>query len=186
MEEEDQILLDELRLGDKSAYETVFKRYYRALALKAFLILDDEMEAEDLVQNLFVEMWQKGHYQAVKTSLKSYLFKAVHNQCLMVLRKRKSTQRQLEVYTRSLEQPAEEHDEVANGLHEQQIQMVLNELPVQRQRAFKLVHLDHKKYQEAADEMGVSINSVKTHLKLAVKILQQKLINLKLHSPNRD
>jgi len=90
------------------------------------------------------------------------------------------------VYTRSLEHEATAQEEVANGLQEQQIQMIFNELPTQRQRAFKLVHLDHKKYQEAADEMGVSINSVKTHLKLAVKILQQKLINLKLHSPNRD
>lgn len=179
MQEEDQILLDELRLGVKNAHERVFKKYYRALALKAFLILEDEMEAEDLVQNLFVAMWQKEHYHSVKTSLKSYLFRSVHNQCLMALRKRKSTQRQLEVYSRSLEPATEESLDVSENIYEQQIQVVFNELPLQRQRAFKLVHLDNKKYQEAADEMGVSINSIKTHLKLAVRVLQKKLINFK-------
>jgi RNA polymerase sigma-70 factor (family 1) len=179
MEEEDQILLYELQLGDQNAHEQVFKKYYRALTLKAFLLLDDEMEAEDLVQNLFVDMWQKSHYQSVKSSLKAYLFRAVHNQCLMVLRKRKSTQRQLDVYTQSLDLGLEETSDLPDDVQHNQIQVVFNELPSQRQKAFKLVYLDNKKYQEAADEMGLSINSVKTHLKLAVKVLQKKLINLK-------
>ncbi len=179
MEEEDQILLDELKAGRKDAYELVFKTYYRALALKAFLMLDDQMEAEDLVQNLFVDMWQKNHYQSVKSSLKAYLFRAVHNQCLMALRSRKSTQQKLDVYTRSLVPQAAENIEVFEEMHERDVQMAFSELPAQRQKAFKLVHLDNKKYQEAADEMGVSINSVKTHLKLAVKVLQRKLIKLK-------
>ena len=48
MQEEDQILLEELQSGHKAAHELVIKKYYRALALKVFLILDDEMEAEDL------------------------------------------------------------------------------------------------------------------------------------------
>lgn len=179
MEEEDQILLDELKAGHKKAHELVFKRYYRALALKAFLILEDQMEAEDLVQNLFVDMWQKNHYQSVKTSLKAYLFRAVHNQCMMAMRSRKSTERRLEIYTYSLETPVQQELDTEGDFPEREVQMAFSELPMQRQKAFKLVHLDNKKYQEAADEMGVSVNSVKTHLKLAVKVLQRKLINLK-------
>lgn len=179
MEEEDQILLDDLKNGHKNAHELVFRKYYRALALKAFLMLDDQMEAEDLVQNLFVDMWQKNHYQSVKSSLKAYLFRAAHNQCLMTLRNRKSAQRKLDIYTKSLEPQPEEIFEISEDLHEKEVQLAFSELPMQRQKAFKLVHLDNKKYQEAADEMGVSINSVKTHLKLAVKVLQRKLINFK-------
>ena len=59
------------------------------------------------------------------------------------------------------------------------VNAIMKDLPVQRSTAFSLVYLENKKYKEAADEMGISINSVKTHLKLAVKVLQQKLINLK-------
>jgi len=179
MQEEDQILLEELTKGDKSAHERVFKKYYRALALKAFLILDDQMEAEDLVQNLFVEMWQKNHYQSVKSSLKAYFFRSVQNQCLMVLRSRKSAQRRMDIYTQSFVTEVEDESVAVEDHQEKEVQMAFSELSTQRQRAFKLVHIDNKKYQEAAEEMGVSINSVKTHLKLAIKVLQRKLINLK-------
>jgi RNA polymerase sigma-70 factor (family 1) len=177
MDDQDQFLLDELKKGHKTAYEQVFKKYYKALAIKAFLMLEDEMEAEDLVQNLFIAMWQKSHYSAIKTSLKAYLFRAVHNQCLMKLRKMKVDQHRLEVYTFSLSEDEEVDSEKYS--QEDHISLIFNELPTQRQKAFKLVYLEDKKYKEAANEMGVSVNSVKTHLKLAIKMLQKKLIYFK-------
>lgn len=176
MEDQDQILLNELKMGHKMAYEQVFKKYYRALSIKAFEMLEDEMDAEDLVQNLFISMWQKSHYLSINTSLKAYLFRAVHNQCLMKLRKRKVDQQRLEVYTFNLD---EEEADSETDQHQDQINLIFNELPTQRQKAFKLVYLEDKKYKEAANEMGLSINSVKTHLKLAIKMLQKKLINFK-------
>ncbi len=177
MEDQDQILLDELKKGHKMAYEQVFKKYYKALAIKAFMMLEDEMEAEDLVQNLFISMWQKSHYSSINTSLKAYLFRAVHNQCLMRLRKMKVDQHRLEIYTFSLNEEEEADSEIYK--QQDQISLIFNELPTQRQKAFKLVYLEDKKYKEAANEMGVSVNSVKTHLKLAIKMLQKKLINFK-------
>jgi RNA polymerase sigma-70 factor (ECF subfamily) len=51
----------------------------------------------------------------------------------------------------------------------------LNELPAQRFKAFNLVHMEDKKYHEAAKEMGISVNSLKSHLKLAVKFLRMRL-----------
>lgn len=178
MEDQDQILLNELKKGHKTAYEQVFNKYYKALAIKAFLMLEDEMDAEDLVQNLFISMWQKSHYLSINSSLKAYLFRAVHNQCLMNLRKRKVDEQKLEIYTFSLNKEDESAD---SEVYEQQdqISLIFNELPTQRQKAFKLVYLEDKKYKEAANEMGVSVNSVKTHLKLAIKMLQKKLINFK-------
>jgi len=177
MEGQDQILLNELKKGHKMAYEQVFKKYYRALSIKAFEMLEDEMDAEDLVQNLFISMWQKSHYLSIKTSLKAYLFRAVHNQCLMRLRKRKVEQHRLEVYTFNLNE--EEEADSETDKQQDRINLIFNELPTQRQKAFKLVYLEDKKYKEAANEMGLSVNSVKTHLKLAIKMLQKKLINFK-------
>lgn len=175
METSDQILLNDLKNGEKTAYEEVFKKYYKPLALKAYLMLDDEMEAEDLVQNLFVSMWQKSQYLFINTSLKSYLFRAVHNQCLMTLRSRKVEQRRLDAYTETVTE-ADDPGHIYDPDNERAINLALNELPLQRQKAFKLVYLEDKKYKEAAVEMGVSVNSIKTHLKLAIKMLQEKLI----------
>ena len=56
------------------------------------------------------------------------------------------------------------------------IRSLLSELPLQRLEAFNLVYIENKKYQQAADEMGISINSIKTHLKLAVKTLRKRFL----------
>ena len=147
MEITDQILLNNLKNGKKTAYEQVFKKYYKPLALKAYMMLEDEMEAEDLVQNLFISMWQKSHYQSVNSSLKAYLFRAVHNQCLMALRTRKVTQQKLDEYTEriNLEEDIEQSEQTSS---ENTINLALNELPAQRQKAFKLVYIENKKYQD--------------------------------------
>jgi RNA polymerase sigma factor (sigma-70 family) len=178
MKDPDQILLYELKKGSKIAYEMVFKKYYKALAMKAFLMLDDEAEAEDVVQNLFVSMWEKAKYDSVNTSLKAYLFRATHNQCLTVLRNKKVAGKRADSYAIAVDDDEElTENEIENKVA--QINLVFNALPPQRQKAFKLVYLDDKKYKDAAKEMGLSVNSLKTHLKFAVKILQKKLINIR-------
>lgn len=178
MKDEDQILLSQLKSGDYSAYELIFKKYYKVLSIKAYFMLEDDMEAEDLVQNLFISIWQKGLFLSVNTSMKAYLMRSVHNQCLSKLRDRKTLMRRMNNYTASQTWIAEEPE---NGQleYDGKLDLIFNQLPVQRRKAFKLVYLEDKKYKEAAEEMGVSVNSIKTHLKLAVKALQQKLINFK-------
>ncbi|NQX40948.1 RNA polymerase sigma-70 factor, ECF subfamily [Pedobacter steynii] len=178
MRDEDQILLDRLRTGDQSAYEAIFKKYYKMLSAKAYFMLDDEMEAEDLVQTLFVSIWQKARFHSINTSLNAYLLRAVHNQCIMCLRKRKVSERRLNEYSLSLDEPIHE-EAIESDRNEDTLNLAFNELPSQRQKAFKLVYMEDKKYKEAAHEMGLSVNSIKTHLKLAVKALQKKLINFK-------
>lgn len=179
MENEDQILLDQLKGGDYTAYERIFKKYYKVLATKAYFMLDDDMEAEDLVQNLFISIWQKELFRSVDTSIKAYLLRSVHNRCLTALRDRKVSERKLNQYTEEQCRQCEEDQEAVSHGYEGNFDLLFEQLPSQRQKAFKLVYLEEKKYKEAAEEMGLSVNSIKTHLKLAVKALQKKLINFK-------
>lgn len=180
MEQDDQILLNELKSGNPSAYERVFKKYYKMLVAKAYFVLEDEMEAEDLVQNLFVTMWQKSHFISIKTSLKSYLYGAIHNQCMMVIRDRKVADKRMNSYKDVLAgDEYDEEGEIEDETYQGRLDLAFQELPLQRQRAFKLVYVEDKKYKEAAEEMGLSVNSIKTHLKLAVKALKDKLIKFK-------
>lgn len=180
MENEDQILLDQLKSGDYSAYEQIFKKYYKALSVKAYFMLEDDMEAEDLVQNLFISIWQNNLHLSINTSIKGYLIRSVHNRCLTVLRDKKVAERKLNKYTEEQNWQGEEDLEVVpQNDYEGKFELIFGQLPSQRQRAFKLVYLEDKKYKEAAEEMGLSVNSIKTHLKLAVKALQKKLINFK-------
>jgi RNA polymerase sigma factor (sigma-70 family) len=175
-DQEDILLLDQLKSGDLRAYERLFKKYHTLLNIEAYALLKDNMEAEDEVQSLFVEIWHKQLFLNINSSVKAYLQTAIHNRCLKVIRKRKSTFRNLSEYAHSLDiktdgADAEHREEDAN------IRSLLRELPTQRLEAFNLVYIENKKYQQAAAEMGISINSIKTHLKLAVKTLRKRFLH---------
>jgi RNA polymerase sigma-70 factor (ECF subfamily) len=171
---DDNDLLVLLKQGSLEAYEVLFKKYYKLLCLQAILILEDEAAAEDLVQELFVEVWDKKVYRQISQSLKAYLYRSVRNRCFNEIKKNKAVTRRLEDYReyrqKRIEPARLEQRELTANIHN-----VLQELPSQRLRAFTLVYMENKKYQEAADEMGVSINSVKTHLKLALQVLRERL-----------
>ncbi|QEC43176.1 RNA polymerase sigma factor [Pseudobacter ginsenosidimutans] len=173
--QEDIILLNRLKAGDMQAYELLYKKYYKLLSAEAYLILEDAMEAEDQVQTLFVELWQRQLFNAINGSVKAYLQRATHNRCLKVIRKRKSVSRHfgkyLYVVNATPETTTVEKEEADRDFN---MHSLLNELPLQRSEAFHLVYIENKKYKEAADHMGISINSVKTHLKLAVRSLRSR------------
>jgi RNA polymerase sigma-70 factor (family 1) len=167
------LLLQRLRNGEVRAYEEIFMKYYKALTAEAFFYLKDEMEAEDLVQLLFIEIWDKQLYLKIDTSIKAYLHTATRNRCLSVIEKKKTQHKRFNEYIRSLDDKITANP-VERAEQEHRVNAVLNELPSQRLKAFNLVYVENKRYKEAAEEMGITINSIKTHLKLALKILQQK------------
>lgn len=177
MEDKDEIILEKLNAGDVSAYKILFKRYYKLLSMQAFYILDDEMESEDLVQILFSEIWEKQLYRNINSSLKAYLIIAVKNRSLKILEKRKTALKRIDRYIYTLNH--EEYADVERNKATDNLYNLLEELPRQRQQAFTLVHIEEKKYREVAVQMGITVNSVKTHLKLAVKELRQRIIDLK-------
>lgn len=160
------------------AYEILFKKYYKLLCLHAVFFLMDEAEAEDLVLDLFTEMWENKIYQKIDISFKAYLYRAVRNKCINATRKNKLSKHKQKDYSKRRRNEKEiiriEQRELSANIH-----AILKNFPDQRLKAFTLVYLDNKKYQQAADEMGLSINSVKTHLKLALKTLREKLNGFK-------
>ncbi len=171
---DDNKLFASLKRDSLEAYEMLFKKYYKLLCLQASRILRDGAGAEDVVQELFIEIWDKKKYRQIDTSLKAYLYSAVRNRCLNKIRKERLISRNQEAYQEYRQKTKEpvwmEQKELSLNLNR-----ALQKLPAQRLRAFTLVYVENKKYQEAADEMGVSVNSVKTHLRLALRILREQL-----------
>lgn len=180
MNTDDELKLNELREGHPEAFKFFFKKYYKLLVMQAFYILDDEMEAEDQVQALFADIWEKQLYRFINSSFKAYLQTAIRNKCFKAIDKKKTVQKHLDQFTIEAETTTEEDlDLVLNQADESRVMDLFKQLPQQRMEAFNLVYLQDKKYRDAASEMGISINSIKTHLKLAVKELRLRLNNLK-------
>ena len=167
-------LLRAFQAGDETAFELIFKQYYKPLRVQAFLILHNEAEAEDQVQQLFLDIWNRKLYKNIH-DLKAYLHTATRNRCLNHVTKASHQNKVLLEYAETLSISVTYDDQEA-GL-QPCYQAALNELPTQRFRAFQLVYIEDKKYMQAAQEMGISINSLKSHLKLAVKYLKLQVQN---------
>ncbi|WP_343674130.1 sigma-70 family RNA polymerase sigma factor [Chitinophaga sp.] len=162
--------------GAGNAFELIFKKYYRLMWTKAYLGTGDPNEADDLVQSVLCSIWEKQLYQKINGNLRTYLLIAVRNQVNDYHKIKSRRLKRIEKYAETVDHSCfEESKPVANEQFQQQLHELLQEFPTQRQRAFNLVYLEHKKYHEVADNMGISVNSLKTHLKIAVKTLRSKL-----------
>jgi RNA polymerase sigma-70 factor (family 1) len=176
MNHPDSYLLELLKGGDIKAFDRLFIKYYKLLCANAYFLLRDEQEAKDIVQIFFVEMWEKKLFMILEGDIKGYLYRSVQNRCLNHQRKQLSDHKKQEFFFQS--RHVYELDELDEQDMEQEnanLQDMLLKMPVQRREALQLVYLQDKKYSDAAEVMGISINSLKTHLKIGLRVLREKL-----------
>lgn len=74
--------IEGLKVGDYKTFEKLFEQWYKPLYIYAYSIIHDAMEAEDVVQKMFCKLWDQADKIEIHTSMKSYLYRAVHNDCL--------------------------------------------------------------------------------------------------------
>ncbi|KAF0130298.1 MAG: RNA polymerase sigma-70 factor ECF subfamily [Bacteroidetes bacterium] len=171
MEQNDSGILTLFAFDEEKAFNQMFERYYSALCVMAGVYTGNEAIAEDIVQQVFIGFWEKKCHHRVDSSLQGYLQSSVRNACINFLRKEKlikKSQANLLIST--------EADEVFNFLLAKEEQLILekaiNELPVQCRKAFELVYFEELKYKDAAKNMDLSVNTIKTHLKNALRLLK--------------
>ena len=169
----DSYLLTLLKSGDIKAFDRLFMKYYKLLCANAYYLLRDEQEAKDIVQVFFVEMWEKKLFMGLEGDIKGYLYRAVQNRCLNQQRKQLTEQKRQERFVQSREMHEVEEQWLEN--EHAVLQDALLAMPVQRREALQLVYFQDKKYSEAASVMGISINSLKTHLKIGLRVLRARL-----------
>lgn len=172
-QENDSFLLEKLKQGDKSAFDGFFVKYYKLLLANAFFYLKDEQEAKDVVQDFFFDFWDKKLYERLDGDMKGYLYRSIQNKCFN-LKKRRALEQNGVVFTGSEEFDFEEQNQ-ENEDEFKQLEEAINTLPQQRKEVLQRIYFEEKKYQEAADEMGISLNTLKTHLKIGLKNLREKL-----------
>ncbi len=169
----DSFLLEKMKEGESLAFDAFFLKYYKLLVANAYFYVRDEQEAKDIVQDFLAEFWHKKLFLRLDEKVKGYLYKSIQNRCFSVQKKQKVEKQQLV----DLEHSYSPHEDYSVD-HERQLVLLLeavNHLPRQRKEALSSVYLKEKKYQEAADELGISLNTLKTHLKIGLKHLREKL-----------
>ena len=176
MPQSDKNLLDLIHRDKVAGIRQLFGRYYRPLVLYADEYLKDQAAAEDIVQELFVKLWEENHLLGItNTSLGAYLYSSVKNCCYSYIR-----QKDVLRGTKELENVDVPVEWVAD-VDEERIDRVMREiekLPDRTHQVVECVMLRNLKYRETAEELGISINTVKYLLKEGTKRLRDRLVTL--------
>ncbi|NLD47756.1 MAG: sigma-70 family RNA polymerase sigma factor, partial [Clostridiaceae bacterium] len=85
----ENVLVSKLKSGDNSAFSTIFSAYYRDLVLFAARFTRNQENAEEIVQDIFVNLWENHESLKIDISLKSFLLKSIQNKCIDMIRHRK-------------------------------------------------------------------------------------------------
>jgi RNA polymerase sigma-70 factor (ECF subfamily) len=178
MELENEAIGTLLAQRDEIAFEQVFKTHFKRLHAYAFTILRDEVEAEEMVQQVFFKLWERNENLSLSGSVSSYLYRAVHNESLNYIKHQKvRSNHQLHVaysMKNEVEHPAKK---VMAGELEKKIHTALNELPEQCRTIFQMSRFDELKYREIADKLGISVKTVENQMGKALKLLREKLVD---------
>lgn len=168
-------LAQALRRGETAAFDAVFRQWYEPLCRYACRLADDDMdEAEDLVQQAFVKLWEYRARLDVSWSLKAYLYKTVHNACLNRLRARNVRSKYLDFNAQRLETMHTPPDDTSPELLER-FQRAMDALPPQCRHIFELSRFETLKYREIADQLGISIKTVETQMGKALRVMRTQL-----------
>ncbi|SHM37308.1 RNA polymerase sigma factor [Chitinophaga sp. CF418] len=175
----EELLLKELKSGDTKAYKTIYMRFEKPLLFEANRLLGNVEEAKDVVQDFFIDFFEKQRYKNIHTNLKGYLFMSIRYNCMLILKRQKSLHKTLQEYCNTQEEPTvhleEEQEPSIYDLIDKKVNDILQCMPAQRSKAFQLYVLQGLKRKEVANVMGLSDNTVKTHLATAIKTIREKL-----------
>lgn len=131
-------------------------------------------EAEDLVQQTFIKLWERRTQLDVAWSLKAYLYKTVHNACLNRIRSKQVQSKYLEFNALQLNTMHTQPDDTSPELTER-LQKAMDLLPPQCRLIFELSRFEDLKYREIADQLGISIKTVETQMGKALRLMRLQL-----------
>ncbi len=171
----DKIIL--LENQDTLSYNTLFNEMYAGLCLFAERFLVVSGDGEDLVQDVFVKLWDKFEDFDALNAIKAYLYQSTRNACLNHIRHEKVKRKYEAEQMHQLESESFFFQQVVEEEGLSLLAKSISELPPQC-RKILLLSMHDLKNSEIADDLGISINSVKTQKAIAYKSLRLKLQNV--------
>ncbi len=163
----DDILISRINKGDKSAIEYLYKSYYSYLCLYANKFIEDGAIAEEVVQEVFLKLWEKRGELKINTSIKAYLYRAVHNFSINTIKHNKVRENYVLDYTERSNYGDAYQDVITNELNES-YKKALKELPEKRREIFELSRVEGLKYKEIADQLNISVKTVEGQMSKAL------------------
>ncbi|MDW7694550.1 RNA polymerase sigma-70 factor [Flammeovirgaceae bacterium SG7u.111] len=174
--ESDEFLIERIKGGEKQALETLFDRYFEVLCDFSYQFLKSKDLSEEAVSDVFIKVWENKHQISIQSGVKAYLYRAARNQSLNYLKKEGA-----DLYTDLSEATLKPSDSehLADQLLmfdelQKSIENIIDKMPKQRKLIFRMNRLDGMKYQEIAEVLGISVNTVQNHMVEATSYFARK------------
>ena len=183
MEHTETLIVEQLKTGNEDAYQYIYDRHYALLCHVANGYVKDQFLAETIVGDTIFHLWEIRETLEISVSIRSYLLRAVRNRCINYLY---SEWEKREIAFSSL-MPDEITDDkmTISDSHplgtllerelEEEIYKAIDKLPNECRRVFDKSRFEGKSYEEISQELGISVNTVKYHIKNALASLQTNL-----------
>ncbi|ASZ12289.1 sigma-70 family RNA polymerase sigma factor [Chitinophaga pendula] len=170
----DIMLLRSLADGSMAAFDTFYHRYKQAVYANIYKMVRQSEAAEDLLQEVFIALWQHRHRLDAERSVSGWLFVVSYNKAASYL-KQQLRAGVVHVPTEALAQtlPAEEQE--PDELYQVQLAVIeaaIDRLPARKQAVFRLCKLEGKSYEEVAATLHLSVPSVKDYLKQSTRLIK--------------
>lgn len=171
-------LVERIRQGDEQAFEKLFCEYYYDLCSFAYQFTSCNERAKDLVQDVFVKIWNRRENWEIRRSVKAYLLKAVRNSAINHINKRGHRSEVRETFSKERLQNIK--PSVDLGLEEEkklvdQIWEAVDAMPKRRRRVFILYHRHGLSYDEISEVLDISRKTVENHMGLALKDIRAQM-----------
>jgi len=173
---DEKIILQRFQQGDRSAFSFIFTYYYSDLVNFAYTFTRDKDTAEEIIQDIFLKLWENRYSLTITSSLKSFLLRSVQNKCIDWIR-------HLDIQDRyrnaMMIAPLLMENDTDNYLFyselREALEQALNLLPEEFSGTFRMNRFDGLTYQEIADKLGISVRSVEVRISKALQLLREKL-----------
>lgn len=169
----DQELLNLLSRDNEAAFNELYNRYNIKMFRYANKLLD-EQEAMDVVQDIFVTLWEKRGTQVIHTSLPAYLFHCIYNKALNIFTHQQSKRKYLDsfvAYVQSAKTLAPDEFLLEKDL-QQRVADKVAAFPRQMKTVFELSRTEQFSHLQISEELGISKETVRTQLKRSLRLLR--------------
>ncbi len=176
MTEADKLVVIAFQQGDLKVFESVFKENYSSMVRAARRILIDIEPSEEVIQDLFVKLWEKRDSLIINTSLPAYLRKAVTNHALNYLKFQQKTVRFQDYIGFEIDNTSDSADKsmLHNDL-EKKVNTLMKSMSEKRRAIFEMSRFEGMKNHQIAQQLGVSLKTVEYHMTAALDFLRSKL-----------
>ena len=169
------ILVSQMKAGDRGSFDKIFRRSYKPLLRFCYRYVADEDVAAEIVQDVFVKLWTNRDKINISTSFDAYMMSSVRNAAYTYINKERSHNEAHEMLVVDEADTVDPSEQLQSDNLEASYRAILATMPEKRREVFLASRFEGMKYGEIAEKLNISQKTVEAHMSAAIKQLKEGL-----------